>query len=351
MMDKKLEHKIELFWKGALDLEEQKQLLADLEKQDQELYSSLKSAFDKKNDDLSDEDYKLILQKIHQKTGIQQSHKSILPLFKKWLVAASILIAAAFGYYIYFQNNSNHKLLEDQLSKNDSTVLINEKTVNQLAVLPDQSKITLFPKSSIRYAVDYGKTDRKIDLVGKAKFEVAHDSLRPFIVYAHGYSTTALGTIFIVESFESNRVSVDLLAGKVMVNQVLETANGMKPQVLNPGDRLKIEGGKYQFISKPQVSIKKTSMTIKPSKEMPSEKPLLKFDNQDLTQVFEIIAKEKNIKIEFDKELLTGKTFTGEFSESNSLEMILNIICQMNELSYHGDGGTIYINKNDNTQN
>lgn len=351
MMDKNLEHRIELFWKGALDLEEQKQLLTDLEKQDLELYNSLKSAFDKKNNNHSDEDYKLILQKIHQKTGIQQNHKTIIPLFKKWLVAASILLVAAFAYYIYFQNNSNHKLLEDQLTKNDSTLLINEKTVNQIAILPDHSKITLFPKSSIRYAVDYGKKDRKIDVVGKAKFEVAHDSLRPFIVFAHGYSTTALGTIFIVESFESDRVSVDLLSGKVRVNQVHETANGMKPQILNPGDKLKIEGEKYEFIQKPQVNIKKPLKTINPAIETSSEKPLLKFDNQDLNQVFEIIAKEKNIKIEFDKELLTGKTFTGEFSESNSLEMILNIICQMNELSFHDNGGTIYINKNDNTQN
>lgn len=107
--------------------------------------------------------------------------------------------------------------------------------------LADGTAITLNTDSAVH--VGYVAEQRLVHLLrGQALFEVAKDPHRPFVVQAGEKQITALGTIFEVRLFESDRMKVTLVEGKVVVDEVADeladNAPVMVPSVLAPGDAL-----------------------------------------------------------------------------------------------------------------
>jgi ferric-dicitrate binding protein FerR (iron transport regulator) len=83
-------------------------------------------------------------------------------------------------------------------------------------VLEDGTKIKLNQNSSVTFTSDFGKKDRKIDLIGEAFFEVQKDTNKIFAVRTQGTETEVLGTTFNVQSNErEGSVTVALVEGSV----------------------------------------------------------------------------------------------------------------------------------------
>lgn len=81
--------------------------------------------------------------------------------------------------------------------------------------LPDGSTVTLGARSSI--AVQFERERRSVRLDrGEAWFRVAHDPLRPFVVYAAHGMITAVGTAFVVQR-DDDHVVVTVTDGAVQV--------------------------------------------------------------------------------------------------------------------------------------
>jgi transmembrane sensor len=88
-------------------------------------------------------------------------------------------------------------------------------------------------------AVEYSDAERRIRLDrGRARFVVAHDAGRPFVVLAAGSRVVARGTVFDVEAGDTG-AEVTLLEGVVDVS----AANASKPATLSPGERIVTKGG------------------------------------------------------------------------------------------------------------
>jgi len=90
-------------------------------------------------------------------------------------------------------------------------------TVGQIRTLTlsDGSTVTLDTDSLVRVA--FGDTERRLYLTrGRARFVVAHDAARPFVVMAGSGAITARGTIFDV-AITGDRVNVVLLRGAIDV--------------------------------------------------------------------------------------------------------------------------------------
>ena len=82
-------------------------------------------------------------------------------------------------------------------------------------VLPDNSVVLL--DTNTRLVADYSKHRRRITLEkGQARFDVAHDSQRPFSVEAGEGVVTALGTTFVIRKTAAD-VLVTLIEGSVEV--------------------------------------------------------------------------------------------------------------------------------------
>jgi transmembrane sensor len=108
-------------------------------------------------------------------------------------------------------------------------------------LLADNSVVHLDVGSEI--AVTMSGTAREVNLVrGRALFDVAKDRERPFTVSAGGVRTTALGTVFQVQS-GSERVVVVLTEGSVAVSSE-DTARWQER--LLPGEQLSIAGRRSQ---------------------------------------------------------------------------------------------------------
>jgi transmembrane sensor len=93
--------------------------------------------------------------------------------------------------------------------------------------------------------------ERQIKLqTGRAYFEVAHDSSRPFSVSANGTRTVALGTKFQVQQ-RGNVTVVTLTQGSVAVSG----NDGRWQERLRPGEQLNIAAGS----DKPELHVVDTS--------------------------------------------------------------------------------------------
>jgi transmembrane sensor len=137
-------------------------------------------------------------------------------------LAASVVLAVGIGIVMLLMRPAAY-----------STAVGEQK----VATLPDGSRIALNTDSSVE--VRYDAEARLIELDrGEAMFEVAHNSMRPFIVRAGNRQVRAVGTSFVVRR-EGEDVVVTLLAGKVAVTDVRRGAVKAKPTYLNPGDRLR----------------------------------------------------------------------------------------------------------------
>lgn len=104
--------------------------------------------------------------------------------------------------------------------------------------LPDGSNVWLNAESSIRYPSQFLSSERRVELVGEAYFEVKNDPTRPFIVETRYQKTEVKGTKFNIEAYPFESNSVTLTEGKVLV-----LPNGKNKQAipLIPGDRVVID--------------------------------------------------------------------------------------------------------------
>ena len=85
----------------------------------------------------------------------------------------------------------------------------------RVVTLSDGSEMAL--DSGTEVAVRYGKHARELSLVsGQARFNVAHDVLRPFAVTANGHQVVATGTSFVVDRL-GPELLVTLIEGHVVV--------------------------------------------------------------------------------------------------------------------------------------
>lgn len=93
--------------------------------------------------------------------------------------------------------------------------------------LPDGSTVTLDTNSALHVAFN-GAARRLYLSRGRARFDVAHDATRPFVVMAGSGSVTARGTIFDV-AIGGNGVKVVLLRGIVDVRSAKSRSATAKP--------------------------------------------------------------------------------------------------------------------------
>jgi transmembrane sensor len=116
------------------------------------------------------------------------------PLLK--IAAALVLVAGlAFGWRTFGPGSGG-----------TATTYATKMGERQTIDLSDSTRVVLGPLSELKVHAKYGHSDRRVDLVGQAWFEVRHDSTRPFHVYALGTITEDLGTSFSVRASAADSV-------------------------------------------------------------------------------------------------------------------------------------------------
>lgn len=340
------------FWKGFLTKDEQRDLLQDLKKQESVLKTKLEQEFlqaDETDDRLlSDSEYQSVLKELHKKMGLGEVIKNPRKITYQWITAAAIaMLIGIGGPLVLLQNRFSANDTKDVFAQTapDTIRLFNQKAQNQKTVLADGSIVILSPGSELLFTADYGKKDRVLQLTGQARFQVAHDTLRPFIVWANNYTTTALGTEFVIDTRESNTVNVMLLSGKIVIKATPFSTMHIHDQYLFPGDKLTIDTGNQSLaLTKAETKNTETRINVKGKPHEQENEPLI-FEDSPLKLVFEYIALRKKMTIVTDSVDLEGLSFTGEFKDTESLSSIIHIVCRMNDLQYMEEINRIIISK------
>ena len=123
--------------------------------------------------------------------------------------------------------NAKGKIVINQKDTIESRSQSAEAEMNQLIIpygknssirLPDGTMAYLNAGSELMYPTVFGGKTREVVLIGEGYFEVAHNPEQPFVVKINGLSVVALGTIFNISAYPSDKiVETMLVQGKVVL--------------------------------------------------------------------------------------------------------------------------------------
>lgn len=244
-------------------------------------------------------------------------------------VAAAILVIATTGLLFLRKPSINQNITKIAPQKIEKSIAINWKSIVnytdkiQEIILPDQSTVKIYPGAELRYALPFVSKKREIFLEGKSYFQVAKDKKHPFIVYANGVSTTALGTSFtIIADAKSKIIQVQLHTGKVWVKDVDSIGkNSRFSKILLPGNALVFNRIENELKIEKPVTIAKNNV-----------KSELIFTQAPLVDVFAKLEQHYKIKITYNPADLQEMSFTGTLNLNQNLNQILTEITELNKL-------------------
>lgn len=149
----------------------------------------------------------------------------------RWAIAATLFLALALGAGWYLRPDSGGRQIAER-ARADRAAMATDRKLE----LADGSIAILM--HGARISADMDGDRREITLLGgRARFIVAHDAARPFIVRAGGSETIALGTVFEVD-VRGAQPLVQLISGSVEVR----AGQSKRAVRLGPGESAEIDG-------------------------------------------------------------------------------------------------------------
>lgn len=202
------------------------------------------------------------------------------------------------------------------------------QTVSTLAdtrsiTLPDQTVIVLNRYSSLTYPERFRGKDRQVQLKGEAYFEVNKDAEHPFKVEAEDVMVQVLGTHFNVEAYpEDTQVKTTLLEGSVAVSLIGQTEEHL---VLSPN-----ESAIYNKDKKTLTLQAETNAT----EEIVWQNGTLLFKSVPLQEIARQLSNAFHTDIRIEGADLQNYHMTATFSDGETLEEILSLLCRHQKFEY-----------------
>ncbi|MFX1705493.1 DUF4974 domain-containing protein [Chitinophaga sp. CC14] len=317
------------------------------QEEDAVLRQSLREAFDRAvitgEQTLTPEKTASILMQLHNRMEAQEAQIHRLPI-RSWhsrllpyaaAVAGLILLAGLVAmYYSNLQKKGpgNIAVVQQHVKFIRNTTL---KTVT--ITLPEGSLVTMEPGAALLYA---DSAVRNITLQGKAVFNVNANRDNPFTVSAGNTVTMALGTLFTVDAQHPQMVTVKLETGKVLVR----TKDGTTKEdiYLQPGEELHFDSALHQYsVAKAAAGAARSAKGNADTKHA----VLMAFNNAPLDSVLGKLETAFGINIRYEQSDVDGAYFTGQILKTDSLQNILEVICQLNNLELTPGEGNMSIRK------
>lgn len=259
-------------------------------------------------------------------------------------IAATVIICFSFAWYILEANRVDepqHRQAVGLVKTADGSIQMT-CTVAQdsLILLQDGSKVRLLANSTLTWKQPFTQGQRAIQLQGKAFFEVAHDTSRPFTVLADNILTTALGTSFwVIQETKNTKPKVRLVTGRVSIKERDGDGKETLLAYLSPG-----QTWKAAVVQPKKEQVLKLEKTIT-EEIVPTT---LVFHHKPLAEVMPALASFYKTTILFSSSEVAGVSFYGTYTAENNIGQILQTICIANdlELQFNAETNTYTIVKN-----
>lgn len=299
--------------------------------ENRQIYHALQEIWQASQQQHDEEVVMTALQDVKQRIHSRQ-RKGLLTMIRRYPLQIGIAAAVA-GIII-----SSSAFLR-QPSHHEAIAYIEKRTLpGQMLkdTMPDGTIVHLAPKSSIRYAQEFGKNDRNIFLEGEAFFEVTKDPHQPFIVQAGDLAVQVLGTRFNVTYYKGvDSAAVSLVDGKVQVNVPAQ----QKTYELQPGEELYYDRHEQHAYTRTYDMESVTGWTSR----------LLVFRNEPLSVVAQKLEQLYDVEISFADPAMAGYKLFARFNDK-PLSYILDVIKATDNLDYTINGKQIRFTTNNANQ-
>lgn len=223
-------------------------------------------------------------------------------LAKRVMLAASVLICAFLGAWLYTERNTYATGIGEQRS----------------ITMEDGSIIELNARSKVRVVFDEHKRDVQL-LEGQALFRVAKDHARPFVVNAGTTSVRAVGTQFDVNR-RSKGTTVTVLEGRVAVLSAPQ-ASGQGAMTEPTASVITANDGEILLVSGEQMTVTPTDVRKSKSPDLAAAtawtQHLLVFDGTALSEVLEEFSRHSTRRIVVDSPELAALKISGQYTSTN----------------------------------
>ncbi len=218
-------------------------------------------------------------------------------------------------------------------SSGDS-VSFSENSCNRLLVpkggeyklqLADGTQVWLNAATEFSYPVAFTGKQRKVFLKGEAYFEVAKDSLRPFIVMADDVEVKVYGTKFNVENYASDHIRTVLVEGAVGM------ARGGEEVRLKPGQKGETVGGGIQV------------ETIDVAAYVAWKDGDFVFENERLEDIMEQISRWYDVNIFYSRESSKDIRLSGDMKRYKEIQALLYYFERISDVRFEIKERTIVI--------
>ena len=200
--------------------------------------------------------------------------------------------------------------------------------------LPDGTFVRLNALSSLSYPTQFTGKKRIVELEGEAYFEIAKDSLRPFIVKANGLEIKQYGTKFSVNARLSQETTVVLEEGSIGVSP---DGKEERQQMIVPGEVVKW--------CEPTSEIVVSQSSKETEKLTAWHHDRFIFDNEPLSKVMENISLWYDVDIRFQNAEIASMRFTGNIGRYADIKVFLDAIRVTANVRIKVDGKQIMLMK------
>jgi transmembrane sensor len=204
----------------------------------------------------------------------------------------------------------------------------------RVVTLSDGSEVALDSGTEVK--VRYGKHARELALVGgQARFNVAHDILRPFTVLANEHQVVATGTSFVVDQLGAELL-VTLIEGHVVVLPRNSSAGDSETHPQTPvsvpvssngsgleTSRIALDAGE-QLILAPHAAPTVTRVNVVHA--VAWESGTLVFDNEPLSSVVKRVGRYGRHPIVIADEQTSKLRISGVFHEGDVAAFVSTVV-------------------------
>lgn len=245
-------------------------------------------------------------------------------LRKLWLsrigYAAAILVLVVSSSLLTLWYTQNEEVV---FVANEMNTLYTPAGQRACLVLQDGTEVWLNAKSKLVYPAQFTGEERRVKVEGEAFFNVAKDSVKPFIVSAMDVDMKVLGTQFNVYCYpDAGYVETSLLEGSVRVFFSGKEKEGI---LLKPDQQVTAANGK--MVVKP----------IRLNEHFLWRDGVYAFENEPLIDILKKLELYYDVKIVVEDTTMFNETYTGKFRQRDSLDDIFKILQQIRSFKFCKD--------------
>ena len=196
--------------------------------------------------------------------------------------------------------------------------------------LADGTKVWLNSLTRLRFPVTFAGEERKVYLTGEAYFEVARDSVHPFIVATdEGMEVKVYGTEFHVDTYRKGTVKTTLVNGKVGI------------RVSATGEEMRLSPNQMALFTKATQSIQVENVDSYGVVAWKDGKFV--FEDEPIEEIMERLSRWYDVKVFYANERIKKHTFTGIITRFADISDVLHLMEETAAVEFRIQGDTVTV--------